>query len=85
MKYKISGFVEVKLKTNAKTTTLSTDNEQRLLKVERECGYFKSQGKECDMTIDNRIGFERVDQGEMVKVQNGNRLHRERIQNLQLK
>ena len=31
-------------------------------------------GKKCEMIIDKKSGFERLDRGEIVRVQNGNRL-----------
>ena len=34
-----------------------------MIKVERECGYFKSREKECEITIDKKIGFVRLDGG----------------------
>ena len=34
------------------------------------------------MTIDKNIGFERLEGGEIVRVQNGNKLQQKRTQNL---
>ena len=31
-------------------------------------------GKECEMTIERKIGFEMLDGGEIVRAQNGNKL-----------
>ena len=71
MKYKINEDIVLKLK-NA-TTILSTTNEQRLVNVEKECRYFKSR-KKNEMTIDKKIGLERLDRGEIIRVENGKKL-----------
>ena len=42
----------------------------------------QEQEKQCEMTIDEKIGFERLERGEIVRAQNGNKLLQERTQNL---
>ena len=69
MKYKISEDLEIKLK---KCNNNYPINKQKLLKMEREHRYFKSKEKGCEITIDKKIGFVRLDGA--VKVQNGSKM-----------
>ena len=47
---------------------------QRLLKVERESEYFNIREKGFEMNIVKKLGFVRLDRGEIVRVWNGNKL-----------
>ena len=73
LKCKISENIEVILKKCNNIYPTPT-NQQRLLKVERECGYFKSREKGCEMAIDKKIVCVCLDGRELVRVWNGNKL-----------
>ena len=84
LKYKISEDLEIKLKKC--NNNYPTHNQWAKIAKgrERSWGFYEWE-KECEMTIDKKIGFERLDGGEMVKVQNGNKLWQGRKQNFKWK
>ena len=73
MKYRINEAIEIKVKKQCNNYP-SHNQLAKTVKGEEGTRVFKSRGKGCEMTLDKKIGFERLDRGEIVRVQNGNKL-----------
>ena len=50
------------------------NQQAKSAKGEERMWVFQEWEKGCEVTTDKKIGFERLDRGEIVRVQNGNKL-----------